>query len=281
MEEIDTEDRLSVRNKLSKEAGFTGLSVLHRLHKLYGFDVLHDTVYDAMHNIPLNIASQHIHHYVEKELLCPRAEVEKRLKVFPWTTGLHACIFIIPIAIHNVALNPLTELKSGRLPHGINNRLGFWKAEDFQKFTFPASEFVLGGLLPVEEYHIWILVARLTELVYGHGSGRSGWTHEMLQLAKHLILRHNILTEEVQGLKSCHVTVHNLLHLLDDIKRFSSPDNYCAFLSKEQCTNTLKGQLTRRTLSKHLLLLKFVENLLNSTDHNKIQQQLWICIQGK
>ena len=78
-------------------------------------------------------------------------------------------------------------MKSGRVPQGLTHRLGFWKAEELQKFAFPASECVLGGLLPDEEYHIWILVARLTELVFG--AGRYGWTAEMLELACHLILR--------------------------------------------------------------------------------------------
>ena len=32
-----------------------------------------------------------------------------------------------------------------------------------------------------------------------------------------------------QGLKSCKVTDHNLLHLLEDVERFSSPDNYWCF----------------------------------------------------
>ena len=83
---------------------------------------------------------------------------------------------------------------------------------------------VLGGLLRDEEYHIWILVARLTELIFG--AGRDGWTQEMLDLARNLILRHNIFVEETQGLKSCHVTLHNLVHIVDDTERFSSPDNF-------------------------------------------------------
>ena len=44
MNDIEDEDRVSVRAKLAKEMGFTGLSPLHRLHKLYGFNVLEDMV---------------------------------------------------------------------------------------------------------------------------------------------------------------------------------------------------------------------------------------------
>ena len=107
---------------------------------------------------------------------------------------------------------------------------------------------MLGGLLPDEEYHIWILVARLTELVFG--AGRYGWTAEMLELACHLILRHNILTEELQGLESCKVMVHNLLHILEDVERFSSPDNYWCF-SFERTVNKYIEQSSNKKNIEH------------------------------
>lgn len=34
-------------------------TILHRLYKLYGFNILQDMVFDAMHNVVLNIISQH------------------------------------------------------------------------------------------------------------------------------------------------------------------------------------------------------------------------------
>jgi len=51
----------------------------------------------------------------------------------------------------------------------------------------------------------------------------------MIELLYHLIWRHNILTEEVQGLKSCVISLHNLVHLPDDIQHFSAPDNYWCY----------------------------------------------------
>ena len=96
-----------------------------------------------------------------------------------------------------------------------------------QKFCYPASEYVLGGILPDDEYHVWILVVRITEMIFQ--IGRSGWSDDDIQLLKQLILRHNTLTEEVEGLKSCVVTLHNLIHYPEEIKRFSSPDNYWCY----------------------------------------------------
>ena len=83
MNRVEAEDRASMRANLAKE---TGLSILHRLHYLYGFNVLRDLVFDAMHNIPLNVASNHLHYYLNEGILSP-AEIEERLKIVPWTPG--------------------------------------------------------------------------------------------------------------------------------------------------------------------------------------------------
>lgn len=147
---------------------------------------------------------------------------------------------------HHLKFILITELKSGRVPQGLTHRLGFWKAEDLQKFAYPASECVLGGLLSDEEYHIWVLAVRLTELVFG--AGRSGWTKDMLQLTQHLILRHNILTEEVQGLQSCRVTFHNLIHLPEDVERFSSPDNYWCFSFERAVSNYITRSSNKKNI---------------------------------
>lgn len=53
MRESSEEDRSTVHQRPSKESGYTGLGILHRLSKLYGFDVIRDIVFDVMHNIPL------------------------------------------------------------------------------------------------------------------------------------------------------------------------------------------------------------------------------------
>ena len=106
--------------------------------------------------------------------------------------------------------------------------MGFWKAEEYQKFTFPASEYVLGGILPEDNYHTWVLMVRIIELVFS--CCRCGWTAMSLELLKRLIWRHNILTEETEGFTNCTITLHNLMHLPEDIHRLSSPDNYWCFV---------------------------------------------------
>lgn len=44
---ITSEERISVRQQLSKESGYTGFSILPRLYYLYGFFYDRDLVYDA------------------------------------------------------------------------------------------------------------------------------------------------------------------------------------------------------------------------------------------
>ena len=65
----------SVHTSVSRECGFTGLSILHRLHSLYGFNTL---VYDAMHNVQMNVASNHLHYYLNEGIVT--AQLEDGLK---------------------------------------------------------------------------------------------------------------------------------------------------------------------------------------------------------
>ena len=88
----------------AKESGFTGLSALHRLNVLYGFNILTDMVYDAMHNVPINVIRMHLYRYVEENML-PKAEVEPRLDQFPWTAGTPALkqgVLTLGVHVHNI-----------------------------------------------------------------------------------------------------------------------------------------------------------------------------------
>ena len=82
----------------------------------------------------------------------------------------------------------------------------------------------MGGLIENEEFSIWVLAARMAEMVYYYG--RNGWKEDDVLLFDNLAKRHIILVEEQLGLDQCVVTAHNLEHAAEDILRFSSPDNY-------------------------------------------------------
>lgn len=145
-----------------------------------------------------------------------------------------------------IKYNKYIELKSGRVPKGVTQKLGHWKAEDLQKFTHPVSECVLEGLLPDNHYSVWLTLVRITELVYN--IGRKGFTANDREILKKLITRHNILTEEAEGLKSCVVTLHNLIHLPEDIEHFGSPDNFWCYAFER----AVKGYTQRSSNAKNL-----------------------------
>ena len=99
MEQIQTETRKTVRKKMSSQHGYTGLSVLHELHPLHGFDVIRDLVYDIHHNLPLNVIKNQVDRLVETGILNSK-QVEKRMQQIPWSheftsgrqpVGFHTC----------------------------------------------------------------------------------------------------------------------------------------------------------------------------------------------
>ena len=86
LKQIDEEDRSTVRQKLSKETGYTGISALLRLWYLTGFDVCLDTVFDEMHNIAMNVDKKFLDYLVSSGKLNEK-EVDERLKSVNFSHG--------------------------------------------------------------------------------------------------------------------------------------------------------------------------------------------------
>ena len=202
----EKETRKTVRRKQSSQTGFTGASLLHKyLYPLYGFDILHHMVFDVFHTIPLNLCKNQVQRLCELELL-DITYLDEQINIFPWTT----------------------ELKSGRLPVAIGKEskgLGFCKAEAFQKFGYPMLECILGGKLEnLNELEILSSVSRFVELHFH--SDRDGWNNDMIEMHKKLAQRINVKIEEAQGLDMCSISVHNMLHIHEDILNFSATDKF-------------------------------------------------------
>ena len=207
--DIENESRPSVWKRMSSEKGFTRLSLFHKyLYNLYGFDILNHLFYDAYHTIALNVVKNQLSRALELEML-DKTGLDKQICNFPWTG----------------------ELKDGRLTKQLGKDckgIGYWKAESFQKFSFPMAACIMESQLTnAKEYEIFSLIARLTELHF-HGE-RNGWTLDMIKRHQKLAWRLNILVEEVQGLALCTISMHNLLHIHEDIINFSTSDDvWCA-----------------------------------------------------
>ena len=189
--------------QMAKESGFTGLSTLHRLHVLYGFDYQKHCVFDVMHMVSLGVIRHHLNFLLDNQLVNQHS-LQERLSKVPWTA----------------------EFLASRYPLKLS-RIGYWKAEEFQKFAFPISEVILGGLISEEHFESWQCLARIVEYLYGQG--RNGWTIDSTAIFHEAVLRYNILIEESQGLTSCHVVNHNLTHISEDVLKFGSPDNFWCY----------------------------------------------------
>lgn len=84
-------------------------------------------------------------------------------------------------------------------------------------------ECIIGGLVPDKLFHLVQLLSRMMELIFHHWSG---WQQADLILFHNIVRRFLILLEEWIGEKQCVITSHNLIYIVDDIKRFGLPDNY-------------------------------------------------------
>ena len=69
----------------------------------------------------------------------------------------------------------------------ISRRMGYWKAEEFQKFCFPASEYIFGGILPDKYYHsLGFSLSELQSWFVNHAV--SGMLY---RIGEHILLRAN------------------------------------------------------------------------------------------
>lgn len=87
MADIEQEERVTVALERSKESDFLGVSQLHRLHKLYKFDVLQDLVFNVMHLIPLNFVKRRLDYFLSNTLV-DQVQLQQALTHMPWTTGI-------------------------------------------------------------------------------------------------------------------------------------------------------------------------------------------------
>lgn len=184
LKEIEEEKRITVKQEKSKNTGFTGLSICHRLYPLYQFLLL-KTVYDKMHGIYLNVVKRQNQCLLESDdenLNWP--VVDEQLQMFPWTH----------------------EYRTGRLPSGITKRFGCWKAQDFNHFAFLAMESCLGGMLQnnTETREILCCVAGTVKFLGNHA--RNGQSQADALTFHEMCVRYAVLEEESVGVENCVIT---------------------------------------------------------------------------
>ena len=96
MFEIEQEERVTVRERRSRESGFLGVSLLHHLDRLYKFDV--------MHLVPLNLVKRRFEYFLSNSLLDTK-RLQPVLEKIPWTQGtMYIQILVLCCCSNNIPL---------------------------------------------------------------------------------------------------------------------------------------------------------------------------------
>ena len=125
----------------------------------------------------------------------------------------------------------------------------YFAAGEFQKFGFPASENVLEGLLNPSDAEVWAPLPRIVESIFNSGL-INGWSKEMIDNFEYLCWRYCILVEEAYGIPECLITLHTLTHVPEDIRRFSSPDNYWCYQYERAVGRYVKQTSNKKAIEK-------------------------------
>ena len=188
---FDNETQTSVRKKESSEKGFTGTSMLHKY--LYPL-----YGFDLLQHMVIDVF-----HKIPLNLC--KNQVQRMLE--------------------------LELIDTTYLDDKIKTFPESWKAEGFQKFSYPMLECIVEGKVQnFDELEILCTVSRFTELHFS--SGRDGWNDGMIDMQRKLAQRISIKIEETQGLEMCTISVHNMTHVHEDILNSATDNYWCAVFER-------------------------------------------------
>ena len=114
--------------------------------------------------------------------------------------------------------------------------------------------------------------------------GRSGWTKDDIDLLCNLITKHNILTEEVEGITSCVITLHSSIHMPEEIERFLSPDDYWCYSFERAVKGYVLSSSKNRNLEltfvlaeREFLKFKFGGSVLQTPIQMSCESDSQVC----
>ena len=88
----------------------------------------------------------------------------------------------------------------------------------------------------------------------------NGWEHKHIDLLKKLLWKHAIMYEHVYGKQACSENLEYSLHIVEDIKRHSTVDNYWCYVFER----SVKFHNAQTTNQKELCKIEFISyNLCN------------------
>lgn len=126
-------------------------------------------------------------------------------------------------------ISKLIDTTNDNLPREIHRSsrsldvVGFWKATEFRTFLLKTGPVVLQDILPLEAYnHFMLLHCAVTicscELFLKYS-----------EIAEKLFLEFVETFPDIYGEENVTYTVHSLIHVMKDVKKFGTLDSYSAF----------------------------------------------------
>ena len=115
------------------------------------------------------------------------------------------------------------------------------------KFAFPLIECILDDLLHDSNvFEMTTILARIVEINFY--CRRDYWSLDLVKAHQNLSVKLNVICEEVFGLEFCTISLHNLIHIHEDILNFGMTDNFrCATFER-----AVKNYISRPTNKKGL-----------------------------
>ena len=160
-----------------RENNVTFFSKLWRLYYLYGFDLADDLVYNTMHILPLNLFKGFVEHLVQKGLARE-----------------------LDIAIQEIT-KYRPKLLGARWPSDVENRLSYWKAEEYQLFMMWCLPYCIDKLCISKTDKLYKITTMLFEIarLFFFYTWTYGWSEESIIAARTLLSTWRIEWEKYVG----------------------------------------------------------------------------------
>jgi len=214
-------DTTVAQEKISRETGISGESILWKLFHLYDFDLSNDLVFDLMHIAGLNLFK----HYTAK--------------LFNEVASLQDDLLLDEVRKVCAQVNKSRpyELKQGRWPYDPIGRHSVYMAEENQKFiqwVLPHILHVLYGRISEKRWFVGALLVDLAHYFFNQ-TRTSGWSIVNLEAVQLLLQAWRVCTEDLDGCNGAPLEhAAGATHLLDDVRRFGPSEIYWCFVFERE-----------------------------------------------
>lgn len=153
-------------------------------------------------------------------------------------------------------LKPAIPMEFARKPRSLNC-IKVWKATEYRQILLYTGPIAFKSILKKNVYTHFMTLHVIVRIL------SSQELHQYLHYAQNLILFLIKSFIKLYGIKNMSHNVHNLVHLVDDVKRFGPLDNFSAF-KFENYMQVLKKYIRKADRPLQQLVPRHVEKEINS-----------------